>query len=144
MRVVTDDPARPDAGLSDLTSKEILKRGYEEDVLGKERYVVQFAVNLTADEEAAVLRRLNAANAVEEELQRLGSLALATDRAFRDNMTAQLVSGADAMIATPTANQANVRSLAQAVKSLTNQVDALSRQNIGLIRLVQRMLDAPD
>jgi hypothetical protein len=49
-------PARPYADLSDLTAKEIIGRGWQ-DVDGLEQYVVQYAVNLTDAEEAAVRRR---------------------------------------------------------------------------------------
>lgn len=143
MIVNVTSPTRPYADLADLTAKEILTRGWQ-DVDGVENYVVQFAVNLTADEEAAIRRRLTTSSAVEEELNRLGAVALATDRTFRDTTAANLTTGADAIITTPALTQANVRSLAQGVKALTTQVESLSRQNIALIRLVLRLLEAVD
>lgn len=144
MIVSVFQPARPYADLADITAKEILRRGWETDADGTEQYVIQYAVNLTAAEEAAVRRRLTTGSAVEETLHAAGLAALTTDRTFRDNAAPQLASGADAIIAAPTLTQANMRSLAQGVKVLANQVDALTRQNIGLIRLAQRLLDAAD
>lgn len=144
MIVTVARPLRPYADLADLTSKQILARGWVTDTAGDETYQVQFAVNLTAAETEAVVRRLSTATAVEETLWAQGETALATDRTFRDATAASLVSGADAIIANPALTQANMRSLAQGVKALTNQCEALSRQNIALIRLAQGLLDAAD
>lgn len=136
-------PARPYVDLADLTDKKVVDRGWRQ-ADGDESYAVQYAVNLTAEEEAAIRRRLATSSPVEEELYRLGALALVTDRTFRDTTARQLIAGANAIIATPTPTQANMRALAQEVKALATQVQALSAQNVGLIRLSQRLLDAAD
>lgn len=104
--------------------------------------------DLTATEEADVIRRLTTAGPVEEALQVAAQAALDTDRIFRDSTTTQLLAGAQSIIDDPTITQAEaityVRQLATGVRSLTNQVNALSRQNIALIRLALRLLDATD
>lgn len=69
MDVAVDRPVRPMADLSGITGKEILRRGYERQSDGEERFVVQFAVNLSATEEAAVRRRLTTTTDAEEQLQ---------------------------------------------------------------------------
>lgn len=61
-------PVRPDADLSDLTSKTVVNRGYREDSLGRESYFVEFATDLTPAEETAIRRRLSTSSAVEETL----------------------------------------------------------------------------
>lgn len=144
MIVSVTRPARPYADLSDITTKELLSRGWTQNPDGTETYDVQFAVNLTQDEVDRITRRLTTGSDVEEALYAAGVTALATDRNFRDSTAASLVSGADAIIANPAVTQANIRSLAQGVKALANQCEALSRQNIALIRLAQNLLDAAD
>lgn len=144
MIVAVARPQRPAADLADLTSKEIIDRGWRADSAGDEAYVIQFAVNLSADEEAAIRRRLTTANAVEEELHRRGAVALGTNRTFREQTVPQIVAGAEAIIANPTLTQANMRALAQGLKAVTNQMDAVTQQSSGLIRLAQNMLDAVD
>ena len=138
---------RPYADLSDLTSKAITSRGWQE-TNGQDFYVIDFAVALTAAEEAAVRRRLTTRNATEETLFGMGVTALDTDRNFRDVITPQLLSGANAIINDPGITQAEaityVVNLATAVRSLTNQVESLTRQNIALIRLAQDILDGTD
>lgn len=137
-------PGVDSVDLSDLTTAQILRRGYVTDPDGTERYEIQFAVNVAQPVVDAVKRRLSTATDVEETLYTQGVAALDADRNFRDVTAASLVSGADAIIANPALTQANMRSLAQGVKALTNQVESLSRQNIALIRLAQNLLDAPD
>lgn len=83
MIIVVVRPVRPYADLSGVVTKEILRRGWVEDGDG-ERYEVQFAVNLTATEEATVRRRLTTANDVEETLQERASIAYADLLAFEN------------------------------------------------------------
>jgi len=123
-----------------ITPKQITGEGWDDEG----RFWVRTDVNLTAAETDAVVRRLSTGSSIEETLYERGAAALDTDRNFRDNTVAQLVAGADAIIATPTVNQANIRELARGIKSLANQCDALTRQNIGLIRLAQNLLDSTD
>lgn len=142
-------PTRPYADLSDITSKEIVDRGWQE-VAGEyvAPFFVQFAVNLTAAEEAAIRRRLTTGTSVEEELHRLGVLALVTDRDFRDTTAPHLLAAVQPIITdakmTPPETAAHVRDLAAAVQTLTKQVQSLSSQNVVLLRLVMRLLDAAD
>lgn len=141
-------PIRPYADLADITTKQILTRGWVQQVSGDETYDVQFAVNLTDAERDAVVRRLTTATAVEETLYTRGAAALDVDRNFRDTVTPQLLAGAQAIIDDPAITQAEavayVRDLARAVRALANQTQALAAQNIGLIRLAQRLLDTAD
>lgn len=143
MIVSVIQPARADADLSDITSKEIVRRGYV-TVDGEESYEVQFAVNLTVDEVAKVKRRLTYASNVEEALVAQAGSALATNKTFYESTAPQLVAGADSIIAAPTLTQANIRSLAQGIKALANQLDAQARQTNVLIRLQLRELDTTD
>lgn len=144
MIISVDRPQRPDADLSDLTTATIISRGYVTHPDGSETYDVQTSVNVAQSVVDAIRRRLGTGTDVEETLYGLGVTALEVDRNFRDVTAANLVSGADAIITTPALTQANMRSLAQGVKALTNQCEALSRQNIALIRLAQNLLDAAD
>jgi hypothetical protein len=68
MYVTVTRPTRPYADLSDITSKEIVDRGWQNDGEYVTPFFVQFAVNLTAAEEAAVKRRLTTSGNVEETL----------------------------------------------------------------------------
>lgn len=81
--------------------------------------------------------------------------ALDTNRNFRDNIVAQLLGpadgsggGANGIILDASITQAEaiayVRQLAQAVKALTNQADALTRQMIGMARIVLEDRDGTD
>lgn len=81
MIVAVARPARPYADLGDLTAKEILERGWR-DVDGDEAYVVQFAVNLSAAEEAAIRRRLTTGSGIEETLHERATTAYADLQAF--------------------------------------------------------------
>lgn len=148
MIITIDRPLRPYVDLSDLTTKQITSRGWEIDSNGDEHYVIQFAVNLSATEEAAIRRRLATNGTVQETLFERGEAAVGTDQNFRDVITPQLLTGANNIINDPTITQAEaiqyVRDLATAVRSLTNQVDSLTRQNIGLIRLTQNLFDSAD
>lgn len=68
MIVSVTNPARPYADLSDVTTKQLLSRGWAEHD-GVETYDVQYAVNLTAAEQDQVVRRLTTSGQVEETLQ---------------------------------------------------------------------------
>ena len=117
MIVAVTRPARPYADLSDLTAKQILDRGWQQ-VDGDEVYVVQYAVNLTAAEEAAVRRRLGTSGQVEEDLQARAADAYQQLQAFEN-------------LATPTNAQvvAAVRLLCKVARALIRlqlrQFDAL-------------------
>lgn len=141
MIITVPDPVRPYADLSDLTTVPIASRGWRsaDGISAQEarpNYVIDFSGNISPAEEAAVRRRLGTVDANEEALFSQGAAALATDRNFRDVIVPQLLAGANA--------NATTAQLAQAVRTLTNQVDSLTRQNIGLIRLAQRLLDGTD
>jgi hypothetical protein len=118
MIVAVTRPARPYADLSDLTSKTISERGWRV-IDGDEVYLIQFAVNLTADEEAAIRRRLTTSGQVEEDLQARAASAYADLQAFE-----------------ALSNPTNAQTLA-AVKLLCRVARAL-------IRLQLRQLDAAD
>jgi hypothetical protein len=120
MFVTVTRPARPYASLADITDKAILDRGWG-DAEGDDPapFFVQFAVNLTADEEAAVRRRLTTANSVEETLHGRALAAYQDLQAFEN-------------LATPT----NAQILAA--------VRLLCKVARGLIRLQLRRLDATD
>jgi hypothetical protein len=111
-------PARPYADVSDLTAKEVTERGWHEDE-GEEHYVVRFAVNLSAAEEAAIRRRLTTSGQVEEDLQARAVEAYQGLQAFEN-------------VATPTNAQ-----VVAAVRLLCKVARAL-------IRLQLRQLDAAD
>lgn len=111
-------PARPYADLSDLTAKEIIDRGWRM-VDGDEVYTVQYAVNLTATEEAAVRRRLTTGGDVEETLSARAVDAYQSLAAFEN-------------LATPTNAQ-----VVAAVRLLCKVARAL-------IRLQLRQLDSAD
>lgn len=54
------------SSFGDITGKEVLRTGWTEDTEGNSVFEVQFAVNLTAAEQEAVLLRLGTADANEE------------------------------------------------------------------------------
>lgn len=118
MIVAILQPARPYADLSDLTTKEITGRGWE-DIDGEEHYVIRFAVNLSAAEDAAIRRRLTTSGQVEDDLQARAVAAYTDLQAFE-------------ALTTPTNAQvvAVVRLLCKVAR--------------GLIRLQLRQLDAVD
>lgn len=118
MIVAVPRPARPYADLADLTAKEITERGWRY-IDGDEFYVVRFAVNLSAAEEAAIRRRLSTSGQVEEDLQARAVAAYTDLQAFE-------------ALTTPTNAQvvAVVRLLCKVAR--------------GLIRLQLRQLDATD
>lgn len=141
-------PQRPYADLSDLTTAEILRRGWVTDTAGDETYQVQFAVNVSAAVVDAVVRRMSTIDAVEETLYAQGETALATDRTFRDVTGTDIKAGADVIIGdtsiTSTEVPGYLKDLARGVKALANYNESLARQNIALIRLVQGLRDATD
>ena len=95
MIVAVLQPVRPYADVSDLTGKEIIDKGWRE-VDGAEHYVIRFAVNLSAEEETAIRRRLTTSNATEETLQARATSAYADLQAFEALATptnAQVVAG---------------------------------------------------
>ena len=118
MIVAVLQPVRPYADVSDLTGKEIIDKGWRE-VDGAEHYVLQFAVNLTADEETAIRRRLTTGSATEETLHARATSAYADLQAFE-------------ALTSPT----NAQTLAV--------VRLLCKVARGLIRLQLRQLDATD
>jgi hypothetical protein len=120
-------PERASADLSDITTSEILRRGYEEDPSGEEFYVLEFADELTADQKRRITVRLTTASGVEENLTLLADGAIASNRDFRQNVVPQLSASTN-----------------PAIRALAAEADSAARQRTMLIRLSLRMLDAED
>lgn len=125
-----------------IPGKQIINSGWDDDG----NFWIETDQDLTASELTAVRRRLETVNATEEQLYTQGEAALNTDRNYRDSISPQVQTGANNIINDATITQTEaiqyVRDLATAVRTLNSQVTALTNQNIGLIRLVQRLLDA--
>jgi hypothetical protein len=134
MIVAVTRPVRPYADLADLTAKEIIDRGWQ-TVDGDEVYVVQYAVNLSAAEEAAVRRRLTTSGQVEEDLHARAVGAYSDLQAFENHRDLEAFENA----AAPTNAQrdAVLRLVIAVVKLLCKVARAL-------IRLQLRRLDSVD
>ncbi len=133
-----------EAMFTDITTVPVVR---VEDT-GDGTLTIEFGGDLTADQVEAVKRRLQTANAQEEALWVKADAALDTNRTFRDTTSDQLVAGAQLIIDDASMTQAEVvtyvRDLARAVKTLTNHVEALSRQNIVLIRMAVQQLEGTE
>lgn len=90
-----------------------------------------------------IIIRLESENLNEETLRVQAEAALATNTAWRTNTLPQVISGADAIINNATAT-AREKQLANGIKTLANQVGALTAQNNALIRLEIEDLTATD
>jgi hypothetical protein len=141
-------PERPFADLTDITTKEITSRGYEEDEAGQEFFVIRFAVNLTDDERHRIETRLLTSSGVEESLTLQSEAALETNRTFTNTTSPEIEIGANVILNDTSITTADVpgylKDLARGVKTLNAQAAAAAKQRNQLIRLMLKMLDAED
>lgn len=103
---------------------------------------------LTDAEKAEAVAVAEALGPVDKTLRERARAAYAVNRNFRDNLSPQLLTGADVIVNDPTITQAEavgyIRDLARAVRVLTSQVESLARQNIALGRIVLADLDGTE
>ncbi len=127
---------------TDITTVQVIDIG---QTAQGEPYV-EFASDLTVAEQDAVRRRMRTSSAVEEELHRLAHVALDANRTFRDTTVTQLRAGAQKIIDDASITSGEVpgylKDLATGVRTLTNHLDMVNKENIHLIRLVLRLLDS--
>lgn len=102
---------------------------------------IPFDVNPSPAEVDKIILRLTTSSSNEEVITNKAKSALASNSAWQTNSYPQLVTGADAIVNSSTAN-ATEKNLARAVKTLSNQANDLTTQNNALIRLLLRQFDA--
>lgn len=131
--------------ISDLTSSVVTGPPvvtYDENGIGIS-LTIPFDVEPTAEEQRRILVRMLTATANEETVANNAFLAMDDNRAWVGNILPQIETGADAIIADPTAT-VREKQLAQALKAVAIQTGDLCRQNNALIRVALHQYDGTD
>lgn len=134
--------ARPadEVDFSDITPSKRVAPAYW---VAQGKLEIVFDVNPTPAQVQRIITRLTTKNVNEETIKAAALAALVNNAAWRANTLPSLISGANAIIGSATAN-ATEKDLARGIKGLATQLGDITNQSNELIRLVLQQLDATD